>query len=55
MFSITISISLDGPRYSATGSANSLPRIIRVWNAAQAMYPNITGDIRLKDIINGTK
>lgn len=54
MFSITISISLDGPRYRATGSACSFSRIMRGWNIAQTMYPNITGDIRLKDIINGT-
>lgn len=55
MFSITISISLDGPRYKAAGSASSFPRIMRGWLLAQTLYPNITGDIRLKDIINGTK
>jgi hypothetical protein len=55
MFSITIRISLDGPRYMAIGTAASLPRIMRGWNAVCKQYPNITGDIRLKDILHGTK
>lgn len=54
MFSITISITLDGPRYRATGSAATLPRIMRWWIVAQTKYPTITGDIRLKDIYYGT-
>lgn len=55
MFSITIRISLDGPRYVATGSAKSLPRFMRVWGLAERLCPDITGDIRLKDILYGTK
>jgi len=54
MFSITISVSLDGPRFRAIGTSASLTRIMRYWDVARILYPNVTGDIHLKDIINGT-
>jgi len=54
MFSITISISLDGPQYRAIGTVNTFPRIMRGWELACKQFPTITADIRLKDIINGT-